>query len=63
MEEEELNFLPTTPFENNGGISIDKEEPKLDEESLLALLEPASSSSSSSSSILVSSWSHENKHR
>ena len=56
MEEEELNFLPTTPFENNGGISIDKEEPKLDEESLLALLEPASSSSSSSSSILVSSW-------
>lgn len=50
---------PTTPLENSGGISIDNEDPKLDDESRLALFDPASASSpsslSSSSSSEVSS--------
>lgn len=39
-----------TPFENKGGISIEREEPTLEDESLLALFDPLSSSSSSSNS-------------
>ena len=33
---------PTTPFEKRGGISMEREEPKLEEESLRTLLLPSS---------------------